>query len=126
MVSEWKNLTLNKIIKEEKGYHAKNIFKQILKATASIHNNFIMHRDLKPANIVLDNGAGENLKIIDFGMAKEVKWNPKLSLTNEVGTLYYRAPELLDGGTKYTKSIDIWAVGCIFYELLTKLPLFKE
>lgn len=85
-----------------------------------------MHRDLKPANIVLDNGVGDNLKIIDFGMAKEIKWNPKLSLTNEVGTLYYRAPELLDGGTKYTKSIDIWAVGCIFYELLTKQALFKE
>jgi len=48
----------------------------------SIHGNFIMHRDLKPANVVLDNGEASNLKIIDFGMAKEIKWNKHLSLTN--------------------------------------------
>ena len=84
-----------------------------------------MHRDLKPANIVLDNAEGDNLKIIDFGMSKEIKWDPKLSLTNEVGTLYYRAPELLEGSTKYTKATDIWAIGCIFYELLTRKVLFK-
>lgn len=58
----------------------------------SIHSNFIMHRDIKPANIVLDNIDSLNLKIIDFGMAKEIKWNKNISLTNAVGTLYYRAP----------------------------------
>lgn len=58
----------------------------------SIHNNFIMHRDIKPANIVLDNAETCNIKIIDFGMAKEIKWNKNIELTNAVGTLYYRAP----------------------------------
>jgi serine/threonine protein kinase len=87
----------------------------MLNAVESIHDNYVMHRDLKPANIVLDNREVINLKIIDFGSAKEIKWNKNIPLTNEVGTLYYRAPELLDGSTFYTKAIDLWAVGCIFY-----------
>lgn len=70
MVTEWKELTLNKLIKSTNSYDAKKIIRQILKGMESIHNNFIMHRDLKPANIVLDNGDAVNLKIIDFGMAK--------------------------------------------------------
>lgn len=84
-----------------------------------------MHRDMKPANIVLDDENGLNLRIIDFGMAKEIKWNKSIEMTNEVGTLYYRAPELLLGAVQYTKSIDMWAIGCIFYEMLTRKIMFK-
>lgn len=46
-------------------------------------------------------------------------------MTNEVGTSHYRAPELIYGETRYTKAVDIWAIGCIFYELLKRLPLFQ-
>ncbi len=45
-------------------------------------------------------------------------------MTNEVGTLVYRAPELLLGETRYTKAVDVWAIGCIFYELLKRTTLF--
>lgn len=45
-------------------------------------------------------------------------------MTNEVGTLSYRAPELLLGETRYTKAVDLWAVGCIFYELIKRTTLF--
>lgn len=96
-----------------------------MKGVESIHDNYIIHRDLKPANIVLDDVDSLNLKIIDLGMAKEKKWGKNLDMTNEVGTLYYRAPELLQGATSYTSAIDVWAIGCIFYELLTREVLFK-
>ncbi len=46
-------------------------------------------------------------------------------MTNEVGTLHYRAPELFLGETRYTKAVDVWGAGCIFYELLKKKVLFQ-
>lgn len=70
MVTQWKDLSLNKVIKSSKVFNCKKIIKQILIAIDTVHNNFVMHRDLKPANIVLDDEQGNNLKIIDFGMAK--------------------------------------------------------
>lgn len=82
MITEWKQLTLNKLIKSNTPYNTQAIFRQIVKGMDSIHSNFIMHRDLKPANVVLDNGNAGNLKIIDFGMAKEIKWNKNAALTN--------------------------------------------
>jgi serine/threonine protein kinase len=54
MVTTWKDLTLNKVIKASGNYNCKNILKFILVSVDSIHNNLIMHRDIKPANIVLD------------------------------------------------------------------------
>ena len=46
-------------------------------------------------------------------------------MTNQVGTLYYRAPELLMGTKRYDNKIDIWALGCIFYFMQTGTLLFK-
>lgn len=81
-----------------------------------------MHRDLKPQNILL--GQDDNLKIADFGLARAIQI-PYKPLTNEVVTIWYRAPELLLGQDKYTNAIDIWSVGCIFFELCKLDPLFK-
>ena len=125
MVTEWKQLCLSKVIKSEMPINVRKIMQEMLKALQSIHSSYMMHRDIKPANIVLDDAELLNLKIIDFGMSKEVKWNKNAPMTNEVGTLYYRAPELLRGLTYYTTAIDIWAIGCIFYELLTRDILFR-
>ena len=44
--------------------------------------------------------------------------------THEVITLWYRAPEILLGGKNYDMSVDVWGIGCIFSEMLTKHPLF--
>lgn len=44
--------------------------------------------------------------------------------TSDVVTLWYRAPELLLGSAEYTIPVDIWSIGCIFAELVTKVPLF--
>jgi len=101
----------------------RSIVHQILKGLSFLHSNWIMHRDLKPANILVT-GQGVT-KIADFGLAR-IFQSPlrKLSDDGEVVTIWYRSPELLFGSLHYTRAIDIWALGCIFYELLTAAPLF--
>jgi serine/threonine protein kinase len=62
------------------------------------------------------------VKIIDFGMARE--WREG-DMTNQVGTLFYRAPELLLGERRYGSKVDIWSLGCVFYFMQTGALLFK-
>ena len=64
-----------------------------------------------------------NLKIADFGLSR-VFTMPIRPYTSDVVTLWYRAPELLLGSTEYSTPIDIWSIGCIFAEMVTKRPLF--
>ena len=59
----------------------------------------------------------------DFGLARMLMI-PIKTLTREVETLWYRAPEILLGESKYTFSVDIWAIGCVFAELYLRRPLF--
>jgi serine/threonine protein kinase len=46
-------------------------------------------------------------------------------MTNEVGSLYYRAPELLLGSQRYDFAVDVWSLGCVFYEMMARKVLFK-
>ena len=62
-------------------------------------------------------------QIGDFGLAREYG-SPLRAYTPIVVTLWYRAPELLLGAKEYSTSIDLWSVGCIFAEFLTRKPLF--
>ena len=64
------------------------------------------------------------IKIADFGMARYYG-DPPPKLTQLVVTLWYRGPELLLGTDKYGAAVDMWSVGCIFGELLTKEPLLQ-
>lgn len=100
----------------------KTLMLQIVSATNYLHDNWILHRDLKTSNLLLNN-RGE-IKLADFGMARYTS-NPPPKLTQLVVTLWYRAPELLLGTEEYDSEIDIWSLGCIFAELLTKDPLIQ-
>ena len=94
---------------------------QILSGIMYLHRNWVIHRDLKTSNILMDNRG--NLKLCDFGMARKYG-SPLRPYTPVVVTLWYRAPEVLLGSTTYGPPLDMWSVGCIFAELLTKQVLF--
>lgn len=103
----------------------KSILFQLLNGLLYLHRNWVLHRDLKPANImVTSNGA---VRIGDLGLAR-LFYKPLTSLFSGdkvVVTIWYRSPDLLLGSKHYTPAVDLWAVGCIFAELLSLRPIFK-
>ncbi|KAH6624473.1 kinase-like domain-containing protein [Chaetomium sp. MPI-SDFR-AT-0129] len=101
----------------------KTLLQQLASGVAYLHDHWILHRDLKTSNLLLNNRG--RLKIADFGMARYVGDPPPRPLTQLVVTLWYRAPELLLGTARYGPAIDLWSVGCIFGELLTREPLLQ-
>ena len=108
---------------ENHGRMVKHYMRQILSGIHTIHCDRIMHRDLKPQNILADE---ENtLKIADFGLSRAFSV-PLKPYTHEVVTVWYRAPELLLGAVEYTIAVDMWSIGCIFFELCAMKPLFAK
>eukprot|EP00768_Dysnectes_brevis_P003293 gnl/Dysnectes_brevis/2367_a2796_2078.p1 GENE.gnl/Dysnectes_brevis/2367_a2796_2078~~gnl/Dysnectes_brevis/2367_a2796_2078.p1 ORF type:complete len:307 (-),score=100.45 gnl/Dysnectes_brevis/2367_a2796_2078:165-1085(-) len=85
------------------------------------HCRRIMHRDLKPHNLLIDKKG--TLKVADFGLARAFGI-PIRQFTHEIVTLWYRAPEILLGSRHYSTSVDVWSIGVIFAEMVTKTPLF--
>ncbi|KAK4889099.1 cyclin-dependent protein kinase [Elasticomyces elasticus] len=103
----------------------KSVMWQLLSGLLYLHRNWVVHRDLKPANIMVSGSGG--VKIGDLGLAR-LFHKPLHALfagDKVVVTIWYRAPELLLGSRHYTPAIDLWAVGCIFAELLSLRPIFK-
>ncbi|XP_045912754.1 cyclin-dependent kinase 20 isoform X1 [Micropterus dolomieu] len=129
----------------------KGYMMMLLKGVAFLHHNDIMHRDLKPANLLISSSG--HLKIADFGLARLFSDQGGRLYSHQVATRrrgrgkrasvvrfkragradvtttvcvfrWYRAPELLYGARKYDEGVDLWAVGCIFGELLNSSPLF--
>lgn len=87
---------------------------------AYLHSQGLMHGDIKPANILL---FPEGAKLGDFGSVRPVclgQGPPGLV----VGTIWYRAPELLLGGKDLLTASDVWAFGCVLYEAWTKCYAF--
>ncbi|MEM1450139.1 MAG: serine/threonine-protein kinase [Planctomycetota bacterium] len=101
---------------------------QICEALQYAHDHGVVHRDIKPENILLD--ASGRVRIADFGLARlDGGEGPledlRLTRSHEVfGTPRYMAPEQLEGARDVDHRADIYALGAVFYELLTgELPL---
>lgn len=93
---------------------------QLLRGLKYVHSANVLHRDLKPSNLLLN--ANCDLKIGDFGLARTTSETD--FMTEYVVTRWYRAPELLLNCSEYTAAIDVWSVGCILGEIMTREPLF--
>ncbi|KAF9762323.1 putative cell division protein kinase [Nosema granulosis] len=99
--------------------HINSLIYQLLKGLSYLHSHGLIHRDIKASNILLNRQG--HLKLVDFGLTREYA----STMTNRVCTLWYRAPELLLGDTKYTDKVDSWSVGCIMLEMGLGCTPFK-
>jgi hypothetical protein len=94
--------------------------REIAKGLSFLHECGIVHRDLKPSNIFYENGC---VKIGDYGLTKAISASRHSGQTITVGTVHYMAPEI--GVGNYDRSIDIYALGVLLYEMLTgQVPFF--
>ena len=101
---------------------------QICEALEAAHRNGIVHRDLKPSNILISKSKPPHVKLLDFGLATRADVHAShatdatiSSLTGEhriVGTPQYMAPEQIEGREADSRT-DIFALGCVLYELIT-------
>ena len=93
-----------------------------------LHQSGIVHRDLKPANVYLERGPGSiesRVKIGDYGLSKFIATSRRSGHTESVGTVHYMAPEIAGG--RYGREIDTYALGVMFYEMLTgRVPFHGE
>lgn len=128
--------TLDQVLKDKELSAAefKSIAGQIVSAVAFAHSHNIIHRDLKPGNIMFTSNG--QIKILDFGLAKILEKKSGLALDGDgnshfsqnglvIGTVAYMSPEQLRGERIDYRS-DIFSLGIIFYELLTKENPFKR
>eukprot|EP00474_Spongospora_subterranea_P002996 CRZ03454.1 hypothetical protein [Spongospora subterranea] len=93
----------------------------LLEAVEYCHSHWLLHRDLKPANCLISRSGV--LKLSDFGLAK-IYGSPNRQFSPQACTLWFRAPELLFGATSYGPPSDMWSCGCIFAQVMLRVPIF--
>ncbi|PPJ22210.1 serine/threonine protein kinase [Nocardia nova] len=103
--------------------HAGAIVTEAAKALDFAHRAGVLHRDVKPANILLAQGDSKQVFLADFGIAKILDHTNELTRSGEVhASLRYAAPEQLDPGMPVDQRVDVYALGCTLYHMLTGAP----
>ncbi len=123
IVSELMETDLGSVLKSKQHLSIEQmlvLFYQLVDGVGYMHECGIIHRDLKPRNILLSSCC--DVKICDFGLAR-LDEPSKQPFTEYVCTRWYRAPEILFPGCKYTYKIDLFSLGCIMAEVIGQKPL---
>lgn len=100
----------------------KSYLYQLLLAIEYCHRNHVWHLDIKPGNLLITRDG--SLWLADFGISKGNVYDGDLHEL-QAFSIWYRPPEICAGLSNYGKAADIWAIGCIFAEMLTLKPLFN-
>ena len=105
---------------------AVRIARQILAGLAHAHGQGIIHRDIKPENVLIEPVAGieDHVRVLDFGLAKFMSSQAKLTQGMTLGTPNYMAPELTKEGG-FDERVDLYAAGIVLYEMLAGRPPFQ-
>ena len=123
LVFELMDMNMYECIRGRRHYLAENKVRhyvyQLIKAMDHMHRNGIFHRDIKPENILL---VDDVLKLADFGSCRGIY--SKQPYTEYISTRWYRAPECLLTDGYYSYKMDMWGVGCVFFEVMSLFPLF--
>jgi serine/threonine protein kinase len=125
LVFEYVAANLADVIEQAETYiplaHVKAYSQMLLSALDYCHSRGIIHRDIKPSNVLLSiHGV---VKLADFGLARLCVSDR--SMSHQVSTRIYRAPELLFAARRYGPAIDIWSTGAVIAELFNLKPLFN-
>jgi serine/threonine protein kinase len=123
LVFELMDMNIYELIRGRRQYlpeaRIKSYMYQLIKAMDHMHRNGIFHRDIKPENILI---ADDVLKLADFGSCRGIY--SKQPYTEYISTRWYRAPECLLTDGYYNYKMDLWGVGCVFFEIVSLYPLF--
>jgi renal tumor antigen len=123
LVFELMDMNIYELIRERRHYLGGNKVRgfmyQLCRAMDHMHRNGIFHRDIKPENILIH---GDVLKLADFGSCRGIY--SKQPFTEYISTRWYRAPECLLTDGYYSYKMDIWGLGCVFFEIMSLYPLF--
>jgi serine/threonine-protein kinase len=88
------------------------------------HDKGVVHRDLKPSNLLITESG--QVKLTDFGIAKDLDGTALTATGRTLGTLAYMAPEQIRGTKEISHRTDLYALGCVFYQMLTGKPPFDK
>mmetsp|Transcript_16035 Transcript_16035/g.17940 ORF Transcript_16035/g.17940 Transcript_16035/m.17940 type:complete len:417 (+) Transcript_16035:36-1286(+) len=123
LVFELMEMNMYELIRGRRHYlpegKVKGYMYQLLKAMDHMHRHGVFHRDIKPENILLQSDV---VKLADFGSCRGIYARPPY--TEYISTRWYRAPECLLTDGYYNYKMDVWGVGCVFFEVLSLFPLF--